>query len=75
MFFGHHIHKKDNVKEGVLRCQELNNYLTEMKVTKRVWLSEDATAITSKLKYDPKTNLIVGLLLPLDSNGCPETSR
>lgn len=37
-----------------------------------VWLSEDATAIVAKVKYDPITNQMIGLLLPLDQkNGCP----
>lgn len=31
-----------------------------------VWLSEDLTCISNKVQYDPSTNQIVGLLLPLD---------
>lgn len=45
-----------------------------MKTTKYVWLSEDGTAITSRVTYDPKTNQLVGIVLPADINtGCPKT--
>lgn len=36
-----------------------------------VWLSEDATAIVARLRYDPSTNQIVGILLPTNNNGSP----
>lgn len=63
---------KTRIVEGQLRIQELSEYLDRMKAPRCVWLSEDATAIVSKVKYDPKTNQMVGLLLPLDGNsGCP----
>lgn len=57
--------------EGQLRCAELNSYLEEMKTEKSVWLSEDGTALISKITYDPETEQMVGLLLPLNNNGCP----
>lgn len=60
------------VVEGELRCKELSDYLIKMNTVRSVWLSEDATAIVSKVKYDPVTNQIVGVVLPLNkSNGCP----
>lgn len=63
---------KIRIIEGQLRTKELADYLHKMKTVKSVWLSEDATAIVSKVKYDPKTNQMVGLLLPLHKNtGCP----
>lgn len=63
---------KERMIEGQLRTKELSEYLDRMKTPRLVWLSEDATAIVSKVKYDPKTNQMVGLLLPLDEkNGCP----
>lgn len=37
-----------------------------------VWISEDGTRITGRLQYDPGSNQIVGLLLPLDENGLPK---
>lgn len=39
----------------------------------KVWLSEDATRISNKIQYDPSSNQIVGLVLPLDDNGLPTT--
>lgn len=44
-----------------------------MNCPKYVWLSEDATAITSKVTYDPKSNQLIGLVLPIDEKtGCPK---
>lgn len=63
---------KSRIIEGQIRAQELSEYMERMGTKKSVWLSEDATAIVSKVKYDAKTDQMVGLLLPLDeSNGCP----
>lgn len=66
---------KFRVNEGELRCAELLAYLERLKTEKTVWLAEDATAIVPKINYDPKTNRLVGLLLPLNNNGCPITFR
>lgn len=67
---------KSRVNEGELRCAELSTYLERLKAEKIVWLAEDATAIVPKISYDPKTNRLVGLLLPLNNkNGCPLTFR
>lgn len=57
--------------EGKLRCQELSEYLEKIKAVKSVWICEDATAIISTVKFDPKTNQIVGILLPMNNKGCP----
>lgn len=63
---------KVRVVEGQLRCKELSEYLDKMKSVRSVWISEDATAIVSKVKYDPKTNQLIGILLPLNQgNGLP----
>lgn len=62
---------KSHVVEGELRSKELMKYLDEHKAKKIVWISEDATAITSKVNYDPITNQLVGILLPLGKNGNP----
>lgn len=53
--------------EGELRCKQLNEYLEHLKLKKIVWLSEDATGIVLKIEYDPSTNQIIGLVLPLNS--------
>lgn len=62
---------KSRVIEGQLRCAELSTYLSNLNAVKRVWLAEDATAIIQKISYDAKTNQLIGILLPLNKNGCP----
>lgn len=63
--------QKTHVIEGQLRCKELASFLDCHKTKKIVWLSEDATALISRINYDPVTNQIVGIILPTDNNGCP----
>lgn len=37
-----------------------------------MWLSEDATGIVAKVEFDPMTNQMIGLVLPMDpSTGMP----
>lgn len=63
---------KPKVIEGELRIKELEHYLDSLNLEKYVWLSEDATAIVSKVEFDPKTNQMIGLVLPINSeNGMP----
>lgn len=62
---------KSRVIEGQLRCVELSTYLNNLNAVKKIWLAEDATAIIRKISYDPATNQLVGLLLPLNKCGCP----
>lgn len=66
---------KTHVVEGQMRCKELCEYLDNLKAVKKVWISEDGTAITARISYDPKTNQLVGIVLPLNSNGCPVPFR
>lgn len=63
--------KKSKVVEGVLRTDELLEYLNDLKLPKIVVLSEDATRITNRIQYDPETNQLVGFVLPLGTNGMP----
>lgn len=58
---------KPRIIEGELRCKELKKYLEVLKLEKYIWLSEDATGIVEKIEFDPKTNQMVGLVLPIDS--------
>lgn len=67
--------QKDRVVEGELRCKELAQFLDDHRATKNVWLSEDATAIVQKISYDPKTNQLVGIVLPFNSEGNPKPFR
>lgn len=62
----------DKIVEGVLRSEELLTYLIERKLPLFVSISEDATRITGRVEYDPKTNQLLGLVLPIsDVNGMP----
>lgn len=63
---------KSPIVEGEVRAKELAEYLDNLKATKVVWLSEDATAITRKVVYDPTTNQLIGIVLPHNkTTGCP----
>lgn len=62
---------QSNVFEGLLRTEELSQYLTALKLPKIVALSEDATRITNRIQYDRHTNQLVGFVLPLGENGMP----
>lgn len=58
---------KTKIIEGQLRTKELAEYIEKLKLPRAVWLAEDAYGIIYKVEYDPRTNQLVGLLLPLDS--------
>lgn len=63
---------KDRIIEGQLRCKQLNTYLDEIKASKYVFLSEDASGIVKNISYDVNSNQLVGLVLPFnESNGMP----
>lgn len=65
---------KTTIIEGELRIKELNHYLECLKLEKLVWLCEDGSSIVSKVDFDPKTNQMVGLVLPFNSStGMPIT--
>lgn len=68
-----YIHRSDHhIVEGVLRCQELLNFLIERKLPLFVSLSEDATKIENRIQYDSQTVQLVGFILPInESNGMP----
>lgn len=57
--------------EGELRCDQLKSYLRERNLLFIVWISEDVTRITGKIQYNPSTNQLVGLILPLNEHGMP----
>lgn len=65
-----------SVTEGVVCMYELKNYLLKRKLPLSVFISEDQTAILRKIQYDPKSNKLVGVLLPKDKNsGFPITDK
>lgn len=58
------------IREADLRADQLKTYLARFEIN-HVWLSEDATRITSRVQYDSSSNEIVGFVLPFDKNGMP----
>lgn len=63
--------RKQKIVEGELRCEQLAEYLDQIKAPRKVWLSEDGSGIIAQVEYDPSTNQLVGLVLPNDKNGMP----
>lgn len=61
-----------NIIEGVLRTEELLNYLQERNLPLIIAISEDATRLTGTVQYDARTNQLMGFALPIKSeNGMP----
>ncbi|CAG9767012.1 unnamed protein product [Ceutorhynchus assimilis] len=69
------LNKNLSVIEGVVSMCELKNYLVKRKLPLSVFISEDQTAILKKIQYDPKSNKLVGVLLPKDNTGFPVTNK
>lgn len=69
-----YVHRPDHgLIEGQLRNEELLVYLKERNQPLWVCLSEDATHIENRIEYDPRTNQLIGFVLPLnEENGMPE---
>lgn len=63
------------VTEGKLRDVELDKFLDKRKLPKYVWISEDATSISGKVKYDSLSNQLIGFVLPLDANSMPRSNQ
>lgn len=59
------------IKEGQFRFESLKHFLDRHGLPKKLVISEDGTKITGRIQYDPKTNQVVGFVLPLDNNGLP----
>lgn len=58
---------KPRIIEGELRCKELGSYLEALELEEYVWISEDGSGIITRVEFDPKTNQMVGLVLPVNS--------
>lgn len=68
-----HIHKSCNkIVEGQVRIEELLRFLETRSLPKVVFISEDGTKITSRLKYDIENDQITGLCPKLNENGIPD---
>lgn len=66
--------KETPVKEGQLQIESIKASMELKKEPKFVWISEDDTKITSRIKYNINDDCVMGLQLPLSSNGVPEQS-
>lgn len=62
---------KVKIIEGELRCAALAEYMNKLNTPKKVWISEDGSSVVERVEYDPKTNQLVGLVLPFGKNGMP----
>lgn len=60
--------------EGVLRVDELLQYLKQRNLPLVVFISEDGTRTIGKVNYDSTSNKLVGFSLPLNENGMPITN-
>jgi len=57
--------------EGTCRVTDFKQFLQVRNLTSFVWLSEDATRITSRIQCDSCTNQLIGFVLPFDDQGMP----
>lgn len=59
------------LEEGEIDFVGLVKHCDDRNIPKIVWLAEDATRITGKIEYDPRTNKVIGFVLPL-KDGLPD---
>ncbi|KAJ8686027.1 hypothetical protein QAD02_021820 [Eretmocerus hayati] len=65
--------KSQPIAEGEIRASGLRVFLDSRQLGDEVWLSEDATRVTSRIQYDSRNNEVVGFVLPTDENSMPKT--
>lgn len=65
------IHETKPVVDAECRSKELKIKLTESQSPLKVWISKDVTRCIGKVQYNPKTNELIGLVLPTDENSMP----
>lgn len=64
------------IYEGVVRMKELRQFLCRRGYPLKVYTSEDQTAVTKRIRYDSKTNNMIGFVLPLSKeHGFPKTDQ
>lgn len=62
-----------HVAEGKVRLTELSSFLTTRKYRKKIFISEDQTALIRRVEYDAFHNKVVGFVGPLLKTGFPTT--
>lgn len=66
--------KESSVEEGKIQVDLIKTIMEMRQEPMFVWVAEDDTKITSRLKYNVENDCVMGLELPLDTNGLPKTS-
>lgn len=59
-------------KTGIIRIQELKQWLNNRGLERKVCVSEDQTKIVQSIQYNSKENCLDGFSLPLGCNGFPK---
>ena len=67
------ISENRTMKESKLDLDGLLNFLNSNDSTFDVFVSEDQTRVTSKIRYDSNTKCLVGFVGPYNKNGLPDT--
>lgn len=63
-----YIQHRPKIIEGEIRAKQLFEYLDNLNIKKCIWLCEDATGINIRIQYDPTTNQLIGLVLPINTD-------
>lgn len=64
--------KHESVKEGTFRFNEIKERIIQRGENLFVHISEDDTKLSERLRYDSKTDQVLGLQLPLNDDGVPQ---
>lgn len=67
-----YFHEKEHLVEGKLDFDGLLQYLDTNNFPKVIFLSEDQTKLTKKIRYDKQTNCLTGFVSPTSQNGLPK---
>ena len=59
------------MREGEFLFADLLAHLNSYNADKVVAIAEDATRVIARAEYDNETDIIVGFVLPCDTNGLP----
>lgn len=63
------IDENSHIEEGVILFSNLKDYLIRKKYPLQIFVSEDQTAITTRIDYYSKTNWMIGFVSKLSDNG------
>lgn len=66
--------KETPTQEGAFQVELIKQEMTANHEPMFVWVAEDDTKITSRLRYNVHDDTIMGLELPMDQNGVPTQS-